>query len=450
MGVDVRPFSSLGLRVDYALIRDLQNYGDSTQVGRLVGEQRGDLVGRDIGFVRDRNLSTRLTAAPVVNSWLRPRFSVSSNYVFHRDPNGRVAVQVETDSVVSFRVPEAISNLRDRLIGATFDLRRLAEVAGASSPAARLFRGVFPADVSYRKARRSRFDRIPFTPSLRYQLALGGTDEFRAQEGTLATSAVETDAWTVAGGSQLPIGFGVRLNFRRTLSRTWARRGDAQTEIEQRSREWPSGVMSWIYTPPAALRGALTSLTARARYRRSETSSFQPGTLGVPGEGTQPDGSSTTGVFTESAATSVTPVVTLTWAAGIVTTAQFSRLRSEVLTSGNLTLSSETRWGGSMSFSFRAPRTLVRLPNEVRTSLTVNSTDASLCLQRAESAECSAVSQSRRRQLDIRIDTGFPPSMRGGASFSYVFREELHTSTQFSQMIFTIFLDINFLASQVR
>jgi hypothetical protein len=444
VGADVRPFSSLGLRVDYMSTRDLQDYGDSTVVGRLTGEESGTLFGKHIGFERDQTLATRLTASPVINSWFRPRFSTSSSYVFHRDPNGRVAVQVDIDSVTIFRIPEAVSNYRQRLLGSTLDIRRLAEVLGGpTSTIARIFRGLFPADISFRKERRSTFDRITFDPGTRYRLALGGTDQFRQQNGDLALSAVEAGAWTVAGGTRLPLGFGSRFDYRRTESTTWARRGESQTEINQLFEQWPSGSVSWVYTPPAFLRGALSGLSAQARYRRTVGSSFQPGL-----QPSGPDGSG--GIFTENRASNLSPSITLTWVAGVVTTAQFSRIRSEVLTAGNLTLNDERSWGGTVNFSFRAPAMMFRLPNDIRTTLTAVATDATLCQQRAESPDCAIVSDSRRRQVDVRLDTGFPPSMRGGASFSYVLTEERHTSSKFSQMVFTIFLDINFLASQVR
>ena len=103
-----------------------------------------------------------------------------------------------------------------------------------------------------------------------------------------------------------------------------------------------------------------------------------------------------------------------------------------------------------MNFSFRAPRALVRLPSDIRTAVSVSSTSASLCLRRVGSTTCTSVSDSRRRQVDIRLDTGFPPSMRGGASFSYVFNEQRHTSSRISQVVFSVFVDVNFLASQVR
>ncbi len=451
VGADLRPFSSLGLRVDYITTRDLQDYGDSTQVGRLLDDLRGDFLGRDVGFERDRTLSTRLTTSPVINSWLRPRFSFSSAYVFHRDPNGRVAVQVETDSSTTFRVPEAVSNSRTRTVGATFDMRRLVEsITGTSGILARVFRGVVPADVSYRTGQSSTFNRITFEPTLRYRLALGGFDEFRQQGDVPATSAIDSDEWTVAGGTRLPIGFDVRVDYRQTRATTLARRGDAQAEIEQQFRQWPSGTVSWVFTPPRGVRNVLSSVTARARYQRTEASSFQPGVLRQPGQGTQTGAGSTTGVFTEATSTNFAPTVTFTWAGGVVSRAEFTSFQSEVLTSGNLTVNDVQRLSASLNLSVRTPQWLVRLPSDLRTSVTASATNDSVCLQRSESRACSPVSDSRRRQLDLRIDTAFPPSMRGGASFTYVLTEERHTSSEFSQMVLTVFLDINFLASQVR
>jgi hypothetical protein len=323
-------------------------------------------------------------------------------------------------------------------------------VIGASSGAARLVSGLVPADVSFRTARSSTFDRIPFEPTLRYQLGFGGTDEFREQNGALATSAVESKEWTVAGGSRLPIGFDVRLDYRETRANTWAKRGDSQAQIEQRFRQWPSGSVSWVYTPPAGLRNLLSSVTARARYQRTDASSFQPGALGLPGQGTQDGASSTTGVFTEATSSNFTPTVTLTWAAGVVSRVEYSHFQSDVTTSGNLTVNDVQRIGASLNFSFRAPQWLVRLPSEMRTTLTASATNDDVCLRRRESTECVAVSESRRQQVDFRLDTAFPPSMRGGVSLSYVLTEELHTSSKFSQLVLTVFLDINFLASQVR
>ena len=131
-------------------------------------------------------------------------------------------------------------------------------------------------------------------------------------------------------------------------------------------------------------------------------------------------------------------------------TVEARRIRSDLLTSGNLTRNEETGWGGTLSFSARAPRWLVRLPSDVRTSVAVSSSDVSVCLQRAGSGVCSPVSNSRRRQVDVRLNTAFPPNMRGGASFSYILTDQRHISSRFSQMVLTVFMEINFLDSRIR
>lgn len=52
--LDLRPFSSLGMRAAYQSTRDLHGYGDSTSVGRLLQGHRQSLLGADVGFERSR------------------------------------------------------------------------------------------------------------------------------------------------------------------------------------------------------------------------------------------------------------------------------------------------------------------------------------------------------------------------------------------------------------
>jgi hypothetical protein len=156
------------------------------------------------------------------------------------------------------------------------------------------------------------------------------------------------------------------------------------------------------------------------------------------------------GVRSETDRTTLTPSVTVTWLGGVVTTARLLREEGDLVTAGNVTRTDRTDIGGTMSFSVRPPAALVNLPSDVRAELAVNASDASICLQSAGAGECATISDSRRRQVDLRLDTAFPPNMRGGASFSYVLTDQRHTSSKFSQVIFSVFLDINFLASQIR
>lgn len=439
-GIDLRPFNTLTARADYARVQDLQDYGDSTAVGRLLQDERERFLGTDAGFERNRSLLTAVSVTPVVASWVRPRATFSSSFVFNRDPNARDPVRAGADSAGGFLVPHTLTNSRRRDLGATVDLGTLARrIAGDSSGVTKLFRGILPADLAVTRELRSSFDRAPFFPSMRYQLALGGLDEFRSQSSLPATAAVQTDSRTFAGGIELLSGIRVRGNYQDLATSTWVRRGTTQVEIRQTSREWPSGTLSWLYTPRWALRRLVSSVTVQTRYRRATSSNRQSG-AGFAGEGA-------TG---ETRSTTLNPVVTLSWTGGVLTAGQYAHTLTETVTAGNVTRAERADWGGTFSVAFRVPRSLFRMSTPVRSSVSISASDALVCLVRAGAGNCIPISDSRRRQADVKLDTGFSPTISGGASFGYVLTEQRHLATRLSQYIFTVFAEINFLAGQVR
>ncbi|NIN11438.1 MAG: cell surface protein SprA [Gemmatimonadales bacterium] len=446
-GIDLRPFSTLTLAVNYSSTRDLQDYGDSTTVGRLLRQRRRGLFGTDVGFERSRALTTSLNVAPVISSWLRPTFVFSSNFLFNRNPNRQDAVRVGAGSGGAFRVPETLTNFRRREIGTSLDLARLAQgISGDSGLVAALFRGLLPANLSYTLDRRSSFDRAPFEPGLRFQLGLGGLDEFREQAGVPATAANETATIAVGGGVRLPLGIQARLSYRSLRNTSWQRRGEVQTQIEQRNREWPSLSVTMAYTPPEAIRALLSNITAQGQYRVQRASSLQP-SFGGADTGVDEEASA---VRTENNSRMVAPSITATWIGGVVTTAHYSVATTEAVTSGNVTESERRNWGGNVSFAFRPPRSLVRLRSRIGTTLAFSSSLLAVCVQLAGSDECRTVSDSRRQQFDFRMDTGLTDALRGGLTFSYVLTDQRHTSSKLSQIVFTVFADINFSAGQVR
>jgi hypothetical protein len=358
--------------------------------------------------------------------------------MFNRDPNARDPVRAGVDSSGAFLVPHTLTNSRRRELGATVDLGTLARrLAGDSSVVAKVLRGILPADGSFSRELRSSFDRAPFLPTLGYQLGLGGLDEFRQQAGLPATAAIRTETRTLAGGFELPPGIRIRWNYQDLETATWIRRAGSQVEIRQVATEWPSGSVSWLYSPRWALNRVVSSISSQARYRKAISTNLQSG-----GEG---------GVAGETRSVSFNPTVTLSWVGGVITAGQYGRSLTEVVTSGNITRSDRTEWGGTLALAFRVPRSLVRLPNPVRTSVTVSISDLLVCLVRATGpGDCLPISDSRRHQADLKLDTGFSPSVSGGASFGYVLTEQRHFATRLSQFIFTVFADINFQAGQVR
>jgi hypothetical protein len=60
------------------------------------------------------------------------------------------------------------------------------------------------------------------------------------------------------------------------------------------------------------------------------------------------------------------------------------------------------------------------------------------------------VSDSRRQQFDVRMDTGFSAMLRAGVSFSHIVSDQRHMSQKVTQMVFTVFGDLTLRAGEVR
>lgn len=439
--VDLRPFNSLALRVDWSSTRDLQDYGDSTTMGRLLQRRREALIGQDIGLERNRTLTTVFSVAPVLSAWFRPRFTLASSFTFTRDPNSTRPVRTVDDSVGAFRVPETFGNSRRRELGATVTPGALARgMLGETHLVTRVLRRIIPLDVTFSRDRRSSFDRAPFSPDFSYQLGLGPFEQFRRQNGFAAATAATTRSRTASSGLQLPLGLSVRGTFRDLEAVTWTRRSGTQEQVQrlQDTREWPSGTVSWTYSP-RFIRNVLSSLSASMRYREQVTSTAQP----ALGGGTEDS-------RTETETRSLGPSLSLTWAGGVITSVQYNRSETDALTSGNITESEDHDLSANVNFGFRPPRSLVRLPNEIRTTFGYSSEIRRSCLLTLDATECESVSETSRRAIDVRMDTGFSGSVRGGLTFALVQTEQVHTSSEFTQIIFSVFAEVFFVTGQLR
>lgn len=441
LGLAIQPYTSLSLRVAYATTRDLQNYGDSTTLGRLIARRQATFLGMDVGYEQARTLNTTLNVAPVIASWLRPRYALTTTFALNRDPNGLEPVRTEGDTAGAFRIPETLNNARHQELGLTVDFSRLLRnLFGDSATITQIFRRITPVDLSQTNDWRSTFNRVPFDPTFHYQLALGGIDAFRSQLGTAATSAALGVTRSVAGGATLPLGFTIRATYRDQDFSTWALRGTTGSQglLTQHSTEWPSGNVSWTYSMPGAFGHVLSSVSASAGLRTTVASTTQPA-LQPGGEG------SSTSLTTKT----VQPGFTLTWFRGVVTDFQYSRSRADQLAGGNATTSNRVDWNGDLAFGFRPPRSIVRLTNDIRTTVSLSSSITEVCLLTVGAGACSPVSDSHRRALDVKMETGFSSSVRGGASFSYVQQEQQYLSQKTSQIVFTVFAELNFLSGRL-
>ena len=219
------------------------------------------------------------------------------------------------------------------------------------------------------------------------------------------------------------------------------------------TKEWPSWNLTWTYTPGRAIRNILSNISARMNYKKNTTLTLQPGLVSPATGDPEPGGAgddSTPQATTANETRSISPSVTLTLANSIITGLQYSQTNAEARRTGNLTNSDQSGWLANMRFGFRVPRWLARLRSRIATELSYNSNVSTVCLIRTSAPECIVVSDSRRSEIRLGMDTGFSPSVRGGASFTRLVTDQRHTSSKFSQMVFTIFAQINFLAGQIR
>ena len=350
-----------------------------------------------------------------------------------------------------FRTPESTTNSRVRELGATLDFARLfGGIFGDSSLPAAVMRGFLPADLSYVRELRSNFNDITFTPGLKYQLGLGGLDEFRTQRGVVATSTGQITGLTVTAGARLPLGTRVRVAYRKGNNRVWLARSGGQERNEQKSLEWPSLVASWVFTPGDRLRNLISSISAQFEYRTVERATFQPvlDSLLQPGSagGIEIQGPKWTEDYTKALA----PRLTIVWPAGVSTSGSYSSTKNRLLTSGNTRNTDQVDWNGSLGFGFRPPLNLFRTRSEIRTTVSFTDSQRAVCLVTTGSSECRTVSDSHRRVFDVRLDTGLSETLRGGATFSYVLNELRHTSEELSQVVFSIYIDYRFFAGEIR
>lgn len=449
IAIDLRPLRSLSAGFTWTQVRDLRNYGDSTTLGVLATQDARRLLGMNVGFERRRTFGTRLAFQPALASWLRPRASLISTFVLNRDPSARTAERLMGDTLGAFRIPMAFQNQRTSDLGLSVDLARFARnLAGDSSVLTALFDRLNPVDLSSRTERRSQFSQRGLTPDLAYQLALGGTGAFRSYGGQPADAASDTREVRASGGVRLPLGLSMSSDYGRHTVQTWARRRNGQSVMEQTQLDWPSVTGRWVWSPRQALmRRIITSVSATASYRGRETESVL--SSAAEGRGLPAAGGASAVVTTQT--TRAAPLtLTVSWAPRMITTVSYTSSRSENAQSGNVSRNNGTETGASLSFSFRAPQELLPLRSDIRTALRYSSSQSLGCITSVGDSTCVPIADSRRRQVNLTMDTDMPPNVSAGIGISYILTEDARANRKFSQLVITASVSVNFSAGEVR
>jgi motility/secretion related protein SprA len=438
----LQPFESMLLRATLTSQRDLRDYGDSTTIAALVHRERRTLFGQDVGLETQRSLGTSLALTPPLAEWLRPRLSWTTSFTLGRDPNAGRPVRDVGDTAGAFHLPASFNSSQRFDLGARVDPGVLGRgLVGDSARISRWLGRITPIDLSYSRARRSSFDRAPDGPGFGYQLGMIGLDGFQRQEGLLAGSAAETEDVRATGGAALILGVRANATYSHTRAVTWVRRADQQVPVTSNSLEWPSGTLSWTFTPPAGNIGrVLASLTTQLGYRQRVTAT-QQASVGGSALGTSFNGT------TERA---FTPSVTLAWAYGIFSSVSLSHQFSDQRTSGNLFHTLRDQKNATLAFSFRPPRSILPLRTGIRTNANYSEITSTACLRSAGQDRCVPYADTRQTQTQITMDTDFPPSLSAGFQMAYLVNEERQFNRKTAQLVITAFVQLSTSVGQLR
>ena len=339
-------------------------------------------------------------------------------------------------------MPAAFSNARRFEVGAQFDARRFGQALfGDSAAVTRLLAHLASVDVSYGRSQTSTYNRTGFLPSFGYQLALGGFDSFRRQDGLLAGSAADNWNLNAAGNVLLLLGLRVSTNYRETNGLAWVLRTDQQVPIRTGTREWPSATVSWNVTPARTLLGRiLTTLSAQLGYREQRSSSEQLGFGTGPSQVT----------LISSAERVVRPAVAVTWRGGVSTSFDASRTRSDQFNAGSLFHTQRNQQSANVAFAFRPPAQLMRLKNPIRAAVHYTVSDITTCLRTAGQTTCVPFVDSRQTQSQLTLDTDFPPTLSAGFQMAYLVNDERQANRKTSQLVITAFVELHTSVGQIR
>lgn len=293
--IELRPVGPLTLRWDATSTRDLRDYAagldsaqrraDSTRLAATRNE-RGSLLGRDVGLERDRQMTAAASFAPPLSSWLKPRVDLGSTFSFVRDPNARPLTRVDSLTMDStFVLPRRFGNTQTVTTAAQLDMQRMGQVFWQRVwRLRRLSDAITPIDISYSRSLISAFDNEAESPGLAYQLALGGARSFRSLRDRPATTAGLTN--TVSAGSSVvfPYGFVLVPRYGLTTTRSWYRRSeDEQDVIDGIQRDYPDLTLRWTLVPGQTTLGrivshGITNLAASAGVRHTRVAALAPST----------------------------------------------------------------------------------------------------------------------------------------------------------------------------
>lgn len=279
-GIGFQPFRTLTARVGASSSRDLLSPERSSR--RALSQQaiehaRGGLAGVDLGWERNRSLSSSVQFTPFLSEWLRPAITVSTRYGTSRSPNNlNVIEDADGDSIA--RMQRNFDIQRDVSRTLRFDAAGLVNSFWGAEPApdqgwlTGALRGALgalqPVDFSWTTTRESAFEREDFEPGYGYRLGLGGMGGMRFLRGDTAELYRDREAIQVRSALRAR-GAELRIGFNRTDQMGLNAQGGDNIQDET---TWPDLQLSLRSVPiPSLVEPWLSNVSASTGFRRTET-----------------------------------------------------------------------------------------------------------------------------------------------------------------------------------
>ncbi len=445
--LELRPFSSTSVHWDIASLRDLRTYSDSTATGVLARQERDKLFGRfDAGLERERQMNVSASVAPVISTWIRPRFDFSTSYSMLRDPNAQALLRT-ADS--AYRLPRRLSNSQGVGANATFDLGRgLVAHSGDSSILRRMSNSLQPLEVTWRRDLRSTFDGVPFTPGLSYQLPFGGVNRFREVNGVLATGAGISRLLSFSHAVSLPLGFSVTNRYEKAASTSWTRITDSQSLLQSDRRIFPDLSLRWTFRPRFLSR-AISSLGAQVGSRTINETSFQP----TIGSGTNTSGSSLGEGIRTSQTTRQLPINgSIAWLilGGFSTSGGLNKVNTSELRSGGVTLTKRADATMDIGKPFHLPKSWNLKSDVLRARIGMNQSHSQGFFLTSDSTASKRVTDNGRFAINGNADADINDNMSFSFTLSRVLNYDNNYDRKFTQTVLSAVLHLQFFAGEIK
>lgn len=272
--VRFRPLDSFSADMTLLTVRDLLAPVDAVgdpRVQTLLGDERADVMGVDLGWETNRVLRTSLGLGPRFVPWLRHSVDWTTHY--RSDRNATFVQSVETGADTTLSLTRNASGERSIRGSVVLDvegmIRSLQAPADSGEvrprgPLTRIGEALDPISFTFQDALTSRFNRDPVSPGIGYQLGLGGVEDFRVMEGDTAAAATDRFGWTLGSAVRLSRGVRVDLGYR-TLDEDVL---DSRSERTVLTETWPD-VVATFDGPQGIEKLRIDRVRVRAGYRKN-------------------------------------------------------------------------------------------------------------------------------------------------------------------------------------